>query len=741
MSSTFWTSRAAPWSALALALVGVVVVARFVDVSPEVEGEFFFAADDPQMRASAEVRALFPASAQMIVRLSRGEGEGAVDLQVVGELTEALDTVDGVEAVYGVATHDPSSPLFGRVLRTRHEHATNLVLEVDDTPPELLLPRVERAVASRTPGGHRAAISGVPAIVEQIRRSLDRDLRVFSIVAVLVFALVIALVYRDPAIVVGTVSTCFTSVAATLIALEIAGVPIGLLTANLVTIVFVLTLSHIVFLTANWADASSSTTDRDAALRQAVIRTVEPSFWAMSTTLLGFCSLLVATAKPLRELGVAGAVGTVTALLAAFLVYPAFLGRWARTTALGDAGQAVVRAAGGSPEGSVSAQADAPVEWDGSPAGRDPDADAGSRLSPGDSGGSRIALPAVVALVVATLGLGVLRLDTDPPLPSYFAADSEIRAGLDEIDADGGTSTLDVVVRDPDGASLGAPDAFTGLRDLQERLEADSAVGVVLSPVVLVEHARTIPFAGFLPIQTLLELSLSDRLGQVGRGYVTPELAEARFSLRIREGRAEPRAAVLARIDAAVRASGLEPVVVAGLYDLQAQLGRLIASSLALGIGGLLLLFLGIAVTVSRSLGLAAWMWLCLAAIPAVVLGLFGHLGVAVDIITSPSANIALAVGADAMIHLVVRVRSLAAAGVSRPWPTALGTIRSPVLGATAIVCAGFGMFVLSSFPPTRRFGAAVVFGTLAAAFMALVVLPRLADGTPGSASPAPTAS
>jgi predicted RND superfamily exporter protein len=48
------------------------------------------------------------------------------------------------------------------------------------------------------------------------------------------------------------------------------------------------------------------------------------------------------------------------------------------------------------------------------------------------------------------------------------------------------------------------------------------------------------------------------------------------------------------------------------------------------------------------------------------------------------------------------------------------------VLGATGIICAGFGIFVLSTFPPTQRFGLAVILGTVTAATMALVVLPRM---------------
>ncbi|HAY77591.1 MAG TPA: hypothetical protein DCY33_07085, partial [Gemmatimonadetes bacterium] len=99
---------------------------------------------------------------------------------------------------------------------------------------------------------------------------------------------------------------------------------------------------------------------------------------------------------------------------------------------------------------------------------------------------------------------------------------------------------------------------------------------------------------------------------------------------------------------------------------------------------------------------------------------------IAIDIITSPAANIALAIGADSMIHLVIRVRRLAARGVSSPWEDGVEQIGRPVMSASTIICVGFGIFILSSFPPTQRFGLAVIVGTIVAATVALVVLPRL---------------
>ena len=114
-------------------------------------------------------------------------------------------------------------------------------METDNTDPEILLPRIEAAIDAHESSDLDVMVSGVPVIVELIRRSLYRDLVTFSLAAVLIFGLIIGLLYRDIAIVVGTLATCFISVSLTLIVVQALGIYIGLLTANLVT----LSLIHI----------------------------------------------------------------------------------------------------------------------------------------------------------------------------------------------------------------------------------------------------------------------------------------------------------------------------------------------------------------------------------------------------------------------------------------------------------------------------------------------------------------
>ena len=104
---------------------------------------------------------------------------------------------------------------------------------------------------------------------------------------------------------------------------------IGLLTANIVTIAFVLTQSHVVFMSNNWRKLRASSATPEEAVRRALANTIIASVWCMFTALLGFGSLLYVEAQPLRELGFGGVIATVVALGAAYLIFPPFL-LWAR---------------------------------------------------------------------------------------------------------------------------------------------------------------------------------------------------------------------------------------------------------------------------------------------------------------------------------------------------------------------------------------------------------------------------
>lgn len=327
--------------------------------------------------------------------------------------------------------------------------------------------------------------------------------------------------------------------------------------------------------------------------------------------------------------------------------------------------------------------------------------------------------------------MGLRHFNTDPSLLSYFAPGGDIREGLEKIDDDGGSSALNIAVADPDGRTVDTDEFNRKMWELQEALESDSAVGIAISPALLLAHARQQPFMRSASLSTLFRILEQPALSDITRSFITPERDQAKFYLRMREGgKAEDRDEVIGRIRDYVEQSGLKVTLMGGSYELQGQLGKLIESSLRIGLGGLLTLFVGIAFVVSRSIRRTLAMVICLSGVPLVVLGVMSHFRMPIDIITSPAANVALAMGVDSMIHLVLRVRRLWPRSTTawEAWTSAREQMWQPVLGATLIICAGFGIFSLSAFPPTQRFGLAVILGTVTAAVMTLVALPFAAN-------------
>lgn len=695
------------WITLPLAILAAVLVLLRLDLRPEVSSDFFFSSDDPEIEASKRIEELFPSRPQLLLTAS-GAIESGDYLGRLAMLTGDLEAVDGIASVRSLVrgplapTLVPESPIWSRLLLSRPPRPSGdrgpavpfsqLILTLDGES-EAVVEAVEALVEEHSTPAFSLRLSGVPYVVELIRRHLERDLRWFSGFAFLAFGVLLAVLTRSWRIAVGALTTCAGAAFMTLAALHLVGFRVGILTANLLTIVFVLTLSHIVFLTASWRHRALAGAAH--AADEAVGITFQASFWCMMTTVFGFASLLFASAKPLRELGLSGAVGSSMAILAAYGLYPAFLRR--------------LRVGGAAPQ-------------------TVPGVERAARPRP--------VLVAVLALLALIGALGLAEVDTDPSLLSYFEPGGEIRSGLEFIDRNGGSSPLYLVVRDAGEASLIDDDVVDRLRQVQSALESDPAVGTALSLPVLLDEARRHPLAIFLSRAKLLDLLDGEAFDSVARQFITADRQRGLIFLRLREAdRERPRHEIVARLTAAVTDQNLDVELVGGLYDLQGKLGDLVASSLITGLAGLSALFLLIAGLLTRSPRTTVAMVATLLAVPVILLGLLGHLRQPLDVIASPAANVAIALGIDSMIHLVMAVRRRRAAGEdeSRAWALARAQMRRPISEAALILAAGFGVFVLSSFPPTQRFGVLVAAGTVLAALLALEVLPLMANGVPGS--------
>jgi predicted RND superfamily exporter protein len=259
----------------------------------------------------------------------------------------------------------------------------------------------------------------------------------------------------------------------------------------------------------------------------------------------------------------------------------------------------------------------------------------------------------------------------------------------------------------------------------------------VLSLPVLMAEANRSPLAKLLTWDWLLDILSRPGFDRVAEAFVNRDRTEALYMLRMVEGaRHERRTDVVARIERTVRQHGFQPELVGGIYALQGRLADLVAESLYEGLAALLVICTLIGLIATRSLAGGAAMALCTAAIPAVALGVGGLVRIPLDIVVSPAINVAVGVAVDSMIHLGAAWRRARARGED---VRAAQREQAPgILAFFVVVTAGFSIFLLSNFPPTQRFGLAVVTGSAVAAVMALWVFPGLLGPTGSAAAAAP---
>src|SRR5205814_3333875 len=235
----------------------------------------------------------------------------------------------------------------------------------------------------------------------------------------------------------------------------------------------------------------------------------------------------------LRELGFGGVLGTVVALICAYVMYPSFL-NWAvpRKSKL--------------------------VE-------KEPSRAFWSRRF--------VVLSIAVILVSACLGLGLTRVNTDPSLLEYFKPHRELRDGLEYVDRNGGSNPLTLVVAAADGSTLNSNDTYKQMWSLQTALETHAGVGTVVSLPVLMAEGRRRPLAFLLSSEHLLKIMEEPKHERIARTFVTRDRTEAAFYLRMVEhGRDKPRVDVVDELRSVARRHGFKPVLVGGIYRLQGEL-------------------------------------------------------------------------------------------------------------------------------------------------------------------------
>jgi uncharacterized protein len=686
---------------LMLVITGVLfgLVTTFVDLKPVVDENFFFSTGDPGIQQTKKIEQRFPSQPEVILAVSSRDISSPRYLGRIQKLTQRVHTIGGASAVKSLAEGPKSfddalkSPFWSRLLIAHDRKSSNVIIFMKGRHTERPIQKLEQIVHELDARDFRIHIAGPPYVVEMLRRSLAHDFRYFTLTAILLFGLTMGALFRSARVLIGMLCTCTSAVLLTLLLQSMLGHKIGILTVNLGTIVFVIALSHLVYMTFNWqtlADRAHRMSKESPDLAADARRmTFPPSFWSMVCASLGFASLLIVQAKPLRELGLGGVLCTIVAFVCAYLTYPAFL-RWAV------------------PRKSKIVEAE-PTHafW--------------SR---------RFALLSLgVILLGIGLGFGLTKVNTDPSLLDYFKSGTELRDGLEFVDRTGGCNPLTLVVSASNGSRLNTDEAYKKMWTLHGALENEKDVGTVISlPTLLAEGDRT-PFSFLISYEKMMEIMAQPKYARVAKSFVTVDRSEAVFMLRMIEARrTKYRVDAVDDLRTVCRKYGFKADLVGGIYYLQGRLAKLVAESLVTGLFWLNLLFVVIAWIVARSVRSAFAMIASLTLVPLSMLGGIGWFHVPVDIISAPATNVCIGIAIDSMIHLVFGVRR-ALRDEKKGWDAWVFAREEQWRGivySDVIIAAGFVIFVLSDFPPTQRFGLVVLAGCIIDILANLFVLPLL---------------
>ena len=476
----------AHWWVLVLTAVFLVLVAAFVDLTPNVDENFFFSTGDPSLRQSKTISHRFPSQAQLVLDVSSSDISSPRYLSRIARLTQRVKDIDEVTNVKSVINGPKGykdaveSPFWNRLLIARNHKSSNVLVFVDNKNPGKAIRRLEQVISDLDTKDFRIHMAGAPYVVEQIRRSLTHDFWFFTLTAILLFGLTMAVLFRSLRIFLGMLATCSSAVLLTLLFQDLLGGRIGVLTVNLGTIVFIVTLSHLVYMTFNWQTLAQGREGKSTELAAAArAMTLPASFWSMVCASLGFGSLLLVEAEPLRELGFGGVLGTIIAFICAYLMYPSFL-----------AWSVPVR-------NKLLEQEPPRGFW-----------------------ARRFVLPSVLIILFGVgLGFGLSRLNTDPSLLDYFKPGGDLRNGLEYVDRNGGANLLTLVISSADGSKLNTDQAYQRMWSLQRALEEDKNVGTVVSlPTLLAEGDRT-PFSFFLSYETLMRIMAEPKHARIAKSF------------------------------------------------------------------------------------------------------------------------------------------------------------------------------------------------------------------------------
>lgn len=423
-------------------------------------------------------------------------------------------------------------------------------------------------------------------------------------------------------------------------------------------------------------------------LQRAIHAAWRPCCLATVTTVIGLLSLTTSDIGPVRDFGMAAALGSVVALIVGLGLTPAVMILWPPTNS--------------GPERSAST-------WP-------------LRAGCWIVRHSRAVAFTSLAVVVG-LGIGMLSIQSHIDPLDFLPAGSRVLSDTLRIDRElTNVESVEAIV-----------DFGTEEVSFVEKLDKVHAIEQELAAHPAVRH--TLSLASFFPREfpdSALETArlLGDAAGRSGsEDYLSRGQRFWRITVRLGQLTETEKSVVLQELEASIAdvdmtLTGITPLLAHAQIDIFDGFWESFATALLI-------------ITLVMIVSLRSFWLALLAMIPnitpvAIIFGILGWTRTPVDIGTMMTASIALGIAVDGTFHFLVhyqrRLRRLPDRRRATLW--ALLQTGAPIFSAAAVASIGMLALMLSSFKPTANFGMYMALLLTAAVFGDLCLLPAILAAT-----------
>ncbi len=323
------------WVLLALGLaLGVLAweTSRHLEFDRSVEN--MFASDDPLLVPYRLQRRVFGASEAVLLAYVDPQLMTPPGMQRLEALAAALAALPGVESVLSLGRGPlgehiiDGGPLSQSLLKLyegysvgadRQTTAVVCLLEPSRASRRETVDAMRAILARHAPDG---VIVGVPVMVLDGFRYLERDGLVLGVVSALLLILVIVYCFRSLRwVLIPLIVTQWTLIAtkAMLVASQLHLTLVSSMLGANITIIGVATTIHIV---VRYRELRQTNLPPETALRLALDDLAVPVFWSCATDTIGFGSLLLSRVGPVHDFGLMMVIGSALVIFSMVLWVP-----------------------------------------------------------------------------------------------------------------------------------------------------------------------------------------------------------------------------------------------------------------------------------------------------------------------------------------------------------------------------------------------------------------------------------